>query len=444
VTDGLGTLVIDKSLTVAGAGARLTEVTAPGTTERPFTVKSPVLEFPSVTIRDLSITGGDGNGDAHEGSGGGVLVYPEFGGMGAPQLTLDRVRIANNTASLAGEVNVVGGGVKSQGPGTHVIIRDSLVSGNQAVGTANAQASGGGLATFSFGTMAIVNTTIVGNRALSDRIIGSSAIGGGALFGAAGSSLLNVTLSANSAQKTAMAALDGRSGNIDAANTVTVRNTIVTAGIADNTATADCRLALNTQGGNVLPPGCGPGAGDRTAADAVLGPLADHGGQTDTLALLAGSPALDAGTACPPPATDQRGVSRPQGSACDSGAFEVEVPSPASPTAPSCQRKTATIVGTDHADTLRGTKNADVIASLGGMDKVSALAGNDLVCAGAGNDRVSGGKGNDRLNGEGGKDRLAGGGGNDRLKGGKGADTLIGGAGKDRLTGGAGRDTQLQ
>jgi hypothetical protein len=29
------------------------------------------------------------------------------------------------------------------------------------------------------------------------------------------------------------------------------------------------------------------------------------------------------GGACPPPATDQRGVQRPQGEACDSGAYEL-------------------------------------------------------------------------------------------------------------------------
>ena len=68
MTDALGTLVIDKSLTVAGAGARLTEVTAPGTTERPFTVKAPIGAFPTVTIRDLSITGGDGHGDGQDGT----------------------------------------------------------------------------------------------------------------------------------------------------------------------------------------------------------------------------------------------------------------------------------------------------------------------------------------------------------------------------------------
>jgi uncharacterized repeat protein (TIGR01451 family) len=58
--------------------------------------------------------------------------------------------------------------------------------------------------------------------------------------------------------------------------------------------------------------------------------LADNGGPTKTHALVAGSLAIDAVTgACPPPAADQRGETRPQGAACDIGAFEVMVaPSP--------------------------------------------------------------------------------------------------------------------
>ncbi|HEX9441905.1 MAG TPA: Ig-like domain-containing protein, partial [Roseiflexaceae bacterium] len=53
-----------------------------------------------------------------------------------------------------------------------------------------------------------------------------------------------------------------------------------------------------------------------------LGALQQNGGPTLTHALLAGSPALDAAnpTNCPP--TDQRGVARPQGAACDIGAYE--------------------------------------------------------------------------------------------------------------------------
>lgn len=54
-----------------------------------------------------------------------------------------------------------------------------------------------------------------------------------------------------------------------------------------------------------------------------LGPLADNGGPTPTLALLPGSPAVDAAPLAGAPATDQRGVSRPRGSAPDIGAVEL-------------------------------------------------------------------------------------------------------------------------
>ena len=52
---------------------------------------------------------------------------------------------------------------------------------------------------------------------------------------------------------------------------------------------------------------------------AGIGPLSANGGPTLTVPLLPGSPAIDHASGCPP--TDQRGVSRPQGAGCDSGAF---------------------------------------------------------------------------------------------------------------------------
>ena len=67
-----------------------------------------------------------------------------------------------------------------------------------------------------------------------------------------------------------------------------------------------------------------PGAGI-TGQDPLLGPLQDNGGPTFTHALLAGSPAIDAGNDGAAPATDQRGTSRPQGLFSDIGAFEVIV-----------------------------------------------------------------------------------------------------------------------
>lgn len=56
--------------------------------------------------------------------------------------------------------------------------------------------------------------------------------------------------------------------------------------------------------------------------DPKLGPLADNGGPTLTMALLPGSPAIDAGDPTSATPTDQRGVPRPYGQTADIGAFE--------------------------------------------------------------------------------------------------------------------------
>jgi len=53
----------------------------------------------------------------------------------------------------------------------------------------------------------------------------------------------------------------------------------------------------------------------------LLGPLADNGGPTKTFLPGSGSPAINSGDpSCA--GTDQRGVARPQGGACDRGAVE--------------------------------------------------------------------------------------------------------------------------
>jgi hypothetical protein len=64
-------------------------------------------------------------------------------------------------------------------------------------------------------------------------------------------------------------------------------------------------------------------ASDLENVSANLGPLQDNGGFGPTHALLLNSPALDAGDNTGAPATDQRGVARPQGTAVDIGAFEL-------------------------------------------------------------------------------------------------------------------------
>jgi hypothetical protein len=59
-----------------------------------------------------------------------------------------------------------------------------------------------------------------------------------------------------------------------------------------------------------------------------LAPLADNDGPTKTMALNAGSPAIDAGDDAAAPATDQRGIDRPSGAHSDIGAFELIGPPP--------------------------------------------------------------------------------------------------------------------
>jgi hypothetical protein len=83
---------------------------------------------------------------------------------------------------------------------------------------------------------------------------------------------------------------------------------------------------ITSGGSNVISDGsCNPnGTSDQSFTDALLGPLADNGGPTWTHALQAGSPAIDAADDTVCPATDQRGVARPQRVACDIGSYELE------------------------------------------------------------------------------------------------------------------------
>ena len=57
--------------------------------------------------------------------------------------------------------------------------------------------------------------------------------------------------------------------------------------------------------------------------DPQLAPLANNGGPAPTMAIAASSPAVNHAVAATCPSIDQRGVSRPQGSGCDAGAYEL-------------------------------------------------------------------------------------------------------------------------
>src|SRR6185437_6451184 len=104
--------------------------------------------------------------------------------------------------------------------------------------------------------------------------------------------------------------------------TVTVGNSI----IASNQAEFDqnCDGIVTDQGGNIEFGDASCPAGF-LRADPGVSPLANHGGATQTIALQPGSAAINHVRTCVL-GTDQRGVARPTGSPCDSGAYQVAPP----------------------------------------------------------------------------------------------------------------------
>lgn len=111
-------------------------------------------------------------------------------------------------------------------------------------------------------------------------------------------------------------------------------DTIIAGNFSGN-AHPDCLGTMISRGYNLIGNAAGCSFGiDPTTTTGVnpsWGPLQNNGGSTLTHALLAGSLAIDAGNPATPgigenacEATDQRGITRPMGAACDIGAYEFE------------------------------------------------------------------------------------------------------------------------
>lgn len=167
-----------------------------------------------------------------------------------------------------------------------------------------AQAGGGALYNFSASSPVITNCTFSENGATA----------GGGIFTTNSSNpvLLNCTFAGNRADFGGRALHVRQSSNPVATNCIFWGNGSAFGQIQiENTATLTATYSITDQ----------PGTGNITA-DPLLGALADNGGPTRTHALLAGSAAVNAGTSTGAPATDQRGVARPQGAGVDIGAFE--------------------------------------------------------------------------------------------------------------------------
>jgi hypothetical protein len=238
------------------------------------------------------------------GSGGGILA--------------DDITSISNSLVAGNHADRQGGGIWSD-DGQHVTA--DTITGNTAQ-------EGGGI--WNEWQMEVVNSTISGNSTS-----GTNNDGGG-VFDLGSSPNTKVVLSSSTVANNTASAGSGLSVGIGLTppnlSGFVLQNTIV----GTNQGSSQCNLTgatLTSQGHNLSSDAsCNLVAeGDVVGVDPVLLGLADNGGPTPTQALAPTSPAINAGTnvGCPP--TDQRGISRPQGSACDIGAYEYVPPTPPPP-----------------------------------------------------------------------------------------------------------------
>jgi hypothetical protein len=281
----------------------------------------------TLTITNSTISGNSAT------DGGGVanvtgFVYDfSIGGT----LIITNSTISGNTADNRG------GGVDNFLIGSTLIMTDSTISGNSG------SSVGGGVA--NVGNAVITNSTISGNTA---------PVGGGVWnvgeaapyhYNASGAylTIANSTIVGNTAEV--------RGGGVANPNDLTLIRTLVSGNTApvgpeisnDGAVVADNHNLFGVDG-EARVAGFSPGPTDVVPPAGVrlsdiLDPsLADNGGPTQTLALVPGSPAIDAGgPVCldadgDPLRTDQRGQPRPVDgngdgtAACDIGAFEFQAP----------------------------------------------------------------------------------------------------------------------
>lgn len=271
-----------------------------------------LLNSGTLTINDCIITNNQAKG--HYGSLGGGIYN-------TGRLTINRVTISNNrTFVISG-----GGGIYNRG---NLTVNNSALTSNSAAVGGGVFNSGGMLtinkSTFSSnsadvgggidntGQLAVNNSTISGNRAED----------GGGIDSPGTLTISSSTFSGNSATKGGAVFNNG--------GTATLQNSIV----ADSAAGGNCNGVIASGGYNLSSDGtCNfSNTGDQNNADPKLGPLQNNGGPTATMALSAGSPAIDAGnpSGCTDGQghllkTDQRGQSRPDkedSGGCDIGAYE--------------------------------------------------------------------------------------------------------------------------
>lgn len=324
----------------------------------------------TATVENSTISGNIAYQVYRNGAGGGV--------SNTGTLTINNSRILNNTAATNEYYNwTAGGGILNYREGI-LYINNSTISGNKAAGFyADDDGWGGGIYNNQYGVLAINSSTISGNRAgygggiyiynwsgggTPRSTINSSTISGniakrygGGIYTSGTLDIQNSTISGNTVKGTSE--YPGYGGGIYNTDTISITSSTISGNSGDygggifnrgiavigrslisgNKASHGSEISNRFQtqadnfnvfgnNGNSRIEGFTPGPTDivpKQKLDNILGPLKNNGGPTLTHALPKGSPAIDAAPAdadCP--ATDQRGVARPQGAGCDIGAVE--------------------------------------------------------------------------------------------------------------------------
>jgi hypothetical protein len=278
-------------------------------------------------------------GKARAASGG--AIHQDGANLYVIESLLDSNRATGGGGFQGGAGSPIAGGT-GYGGGCSIAagavwLTNSTLSGNLALGGGGYYygnvGSGFGGGFFSSGTLQAINSTIALNTARSGAPGYSSAnqgsgLGGG-LYNSGGSMVMNhVTISGNSAEQITGgtpgtgSALGG--GVHSTTGTATLHGTIVANSLSGGNAFG----TLVDNGYNLSSDlSCNfTNTGSLNNSDPKLGPLDDYGGPTPTMPLLAGSLAMDGGDPTGYPLTDQRGRSRPYGSASDIGAYESSPP----------------------------------------------------------------------------------------------------------------------
>ena len=264
------------------------------------------------------------------GTSGGAIYSRQPGTEDTPLIDIRSSRLSGNeAASFGGAIDVNGLSL--------LRIRGSTLSDNSVI------VGDGGAISTSGSLLVVARTTIAHNTA------GPFGSGGGISVQDGEASFNNCTLSGNEAFSGGGLDIEGPAAIVAVANCTLSGNIstnfLGTGGGAflstSNNFTLDNSILTKSTGGDcsgTLPAGTNNLIDDATcgAAPFNLGPvtnfdlnLQNNGGPTNTHQLFVGSNAIDAGAnSCPDPVngnplpSDQRGVSRPQGGTCDTGAVE--------------------------------------------------------------------------------------------------------------------------